>query len=123
MNKKAIVAVGAAAVLTAGALVPVTSASAANGNRGKLCKHDRFFTVHQGDTVNGYAIPQGQYKTYVRKVPCSSAIIDLHNWLGTGETLSNWDVMQGGRGVRSIKFYDMDAKNTFFEIKRVKNQP
>ncbi len=122
MNKKALAALGAGVLVATGTLSPVTAASAADGNRGKLCKHDRFFTVHAGDTINGYPIPQGYYKTYVRKLTCTGAIIDLHNWLGTGQTPSNWTVGKGGRGPRSIQFKDTDTKNAFFEIKRVKNQ-
>ena len=122
MNKKLMAAVGAGAVIAAGALTPMTAASAADGNRGTLCKGNRFLVEHIGDTVNGYPVPAGYYKTYVRKLPCSSAIIDLHNWLATGETLPGWTVSKGGRSKRSIMFKDTNARNTFFEIKRIKNQ-
>lgn len=123
MSKKTIAVIGAGAMIAAGALTPMTAASAADGNRGKLCKGNRFLVEHVGDSVNGYPVPEGYYKTFVRRLPCSSAIIDLHNWLATGETLPGWSVSKGGRGKRSIMFRETAARNTFFEIKRIKNQP
>ncbi len=124
MNKKLVAAVGAGTMIAAGALAPLASANAADatGNRGKLCHKGRFFVVHQDDHINGTPIPQGSYKTYAHRLPCSSAIIDLHNWLATGQTTDGWEVQSAGRGDRSIKFASPNS-NTFFVAKRIKNQP
>lgn len=123
MNSKALVALGAGTVLALGAVAPLTSASAgsAAGNRGQLCKGNRFLVEHIADTVNGYPVPAGYYKTYTRRLSCHFAVLDLHNWLATGETTENWTVGKGGRGNRSIKFAAPGGK-TFFEIKLIKNQ-
>lgn len=122
MKKKSMLAVGACSLMVLGTVVPMTSASAANG-KGSICHDGKFFVVHQGDTVNGYSIPQGYYKTYVRKLSCENALVDLHNWLGTDETIDGWEVIRGNRGARSIMFKNTMAKNEFFQIKRLKNQP
>lgn len=123
MNKKFFAAAGAGTMIAA-ALVPMTAANAADaaGDRGKLCHQGRFFVVHQGDKINNVMIPQGSYKTYAHRVPCTSVIVDLHNWLGTGETTDGWTVSSAGRGKRSLEFSSPSGK-AHFVIKRIKNQP
>lgn len=124
MNKKLVAAAGAGTMIAAGMLAPLTAANAADaaGDRGKLCKGGRFQVVHLYDKINDTPIPQGYYKTYAHRTPCSSAIIDLHNWLAMGETEDGWTIAKGGRGARSLKFSSPSGK-AFFVIKRIKNQP
>lgn len=124
MNKKLVAAAGAGTMVAASMLAPLTAANAADaaGDRGKLCKGGRFQVVHMYDAINDVSIPQGYYKTYAHRVPCSSAIIDLHNWLAMRATTDGWTVDAAGRGARSVEFRSPSGK-AFFVIKRIKNQP
>ncbi|MEI2717381.1 MAG: hypothetical protein V9E98_10360 [Candidatus Nanopelagicales bacterium] len=117
MNKKAVLAVGASALLALGTAVPMTSASAGAGIKGKKCQDGTFHVLHN-DSINQVRIKEGYYLTYVKGVSCYQASTYLHDWLAQGYTSNNFLVASGTRGKKSTMFIQGQS-GPFFQIKRV----